>query len=187
MQLTAACSLFIHKALTLELNAVTHAMQPRHVFLLLLAEKLFMRSGAAMQAQYCQCAIRLTLTRLCPSLCRYSDPHSVLSAGPQSRLCHQYWKAGGCRGIERGNGFLFIVGFFYLHVFRLLSWCHPLMQHDSELRGSHIAGRCSVTGCIMLYALIHSAPFSQLNSLNVHFSNPTLSLQCVSVLRGMPL
>lgn len=56
-----------------------------------------------MQAEYCHSTIHLTLTGSCRPLSRYSDTHSVLPAGAQSRLCHQYWKAGGCRGTERGK------------------------------------------------------------------------------------
>lgn len=70
-----------------------------------------------MQAERCHTTIHLTLTGSCPPLSRYSDPHSVLSAGSQSRLCHQYWKAGGCRGTERGKVTFSSSFFLYLHVF----------------------------------------------------------------------
>lgn len=36
-------------------------------------------------------------------LSHYSDTHSLLSAGSQSCLRYQYWKAGGRRGTERGT------------------------------------------------------------------------------------
>ena len=49
-------------------------------------------------------------------LFHYSDPHSVLSARSQSRLCHQYWKAGGRRGTERGKVAFWFLFFFLLRL-----------------------------------------------------------------------
>ncbi len=127
--------------------------------------KLFTRNSAAMQAEYCHTATHLTLTGSCPPLSHYSDPHSVLSAGSQSRLCHQYWKAGGCCGTERGKITFFVFIFSLSACFRHLSRFDPVTQRDSEMWWSHGVGSCSVTGCIMLHALIHAViPLTALNS-----------------------
>lgn len=67
-----------------------------------------MRSNAAMQAEYCHSTIHLTLTGSCPPVSHYSDTHSVLPAGSQSRLCHQYWKASWCCGTQGGKVFFFV-------------------------------------------------------------------------------
>ena len=119
----------------------------------------------------------------------YSDPHSVLSARSQSRLCHQYWKAGGRRGTERGKvtfSFFFIPLHFSLYLHVLVSPL-GLMHHDIEMRWSHVVGSHSVTECIMLYALIHVVmPLTAYNSSSRMFfsviqrvTSTRVSLMCL--------
>jgi len=112
-----------------------------YFFIYFLLFKLFTRNSAAMKAEHCQ---HVTLTGSCPPLPHYSDPHSVLPAGSQSRLCHQYWKAGGCRGTKRGK------------VIFLSPWFGSVMRHDSERGWCHVVGSCSVAECIMFDVLIHA-------------------------------
>lgn len=69
-------------------------------------------------------------------LFHYSDPHSVLSARSQSCLCHQYWKAGGRRGTERGKvTFSFFFGpFFSLSAcFSQPSWFNASRYRDAMI------------------------------------------------------
>lgn len=94
------------------------------------------------------------------SLSHYSDTHSVLSAGSQSCLRYQYWKAGGRRGTERGTFIYF--GFekhflrtsacsCHIPVFDLRLCCVPVWHDDV------VGSCCAVKDCtIFFYALIQS-------------------------------
>lgn len=134
-----------------------------------------------MRAQYCHTRIRLTLTGSCPPLSHYSDTYSVLSAGAQSRLCHQYWEAGGCRGTKRGTFLLFFIFIFflYLHVSCHLSWFdNAAWQRDVMISccGQLFCHRMHHV-CLRSDSFGYSTYCPQLTSLDVLFSNQTLSVE----------
>ena len=114
-------------------------------------------------------------------LFHYSDPHSVLSARSQSRLCHQYWKAGGRRGTERGKvAFSFLFFFFYSSSFFSLSACFswPFWFNASQYRDVMISC-CGQSFCHRVHHALrsNSCGYStyrlQLISPDVLFSDTT--------------
>lgn len=103
-------------------------------------------TSAAMQAGSCHSTSHFTLTGSCPPLCHYSDSHSVLPAGSQSRLCHQHREAGGCCCAERGKVFFL----WFLDSCDLFS----LFWFDSAMRQTHQARRDELMSWAVVYALI---------------------------------
>lgn len=156
-------------------------MQQSHIFPLLLA-------GHIVYEEQCSHASR-TLSYYVQYISHWLD-HVLLSLITQTHtlfsllgLSHAYvtsiGKLVGVVALKEVKSHFFSI-FFFICLFIHPSWCDPVMRHDSELWWSHVVGSCSVTGCIMLYALIHAViPPAGLN-FNTHFFALCVSLLTVT-------